>query len=69
MPYMKNMLHYVTKKIFNKYLKNSYNLLTFQMFLIYFKTNYEVSTPISLKTYNKKPNYFIEHLHKCVFST
>ena len=39
------------------------------MFLIYFKTNYEVSTPISLKTNNKKPNYFIAHLHICVYST
>mgnify|MGYP007133241498 CR=1 FL=1 len=32
------------------------------MFLFYFKTNYEVSTPISLKTNNKTPNYVIEHL-------
>ena len=39
------------------------------MFLIYFKTNYEVSTPISLKTNNKKPSYFIVHLHIIVFSS
>ena len=38
------------------------------MFLNYFKTNY-VSTPISLKTNHKKPNYFIVHLHIIVFST
>ena len=37
--------------------------------LIYFKTNYEVSTPISLKTNNKKPNNVIVYLHICVFST
>ena len=36
------------------------------MFLFYFKTNYEISTPISLKTNNKKPNYFTVHLHVCV---
>jgi len=35
----------------------------------YFKTNYEVSTPISLKTNNKKRTYVIVHLHICVFST
>jgi len=35
--------------------------------LFYSKTNYEVSTPISLKTNNKKPSYVIEHLHICVF--
>ena len=27
-----------------------------------------VSTPISLKTNNKTPTYFIEHPHICVFS-
>jgi len=35
--------------------------------LFYSKTNYEVSTPISLKTNNKKPSYVKEHLHICVF--
>jgi len=38
--------------------------MTFQC-VFYFKTNYEVSTPIYLKTNNKKPNYIIVHLHIC----
>ena len=54
MSYMNYTLHYVTKLIVNKYLKMNYNWLTFLLFFFNFKTNYEVSTPISLKTNNKK---------------
>ena len=43
--------------------------MTSQCCYFYFKTNYEVSSPISLKTNNKKPTYVIVHLHICVFST
>ena len=35
-------------------------------FGVFLKPNYEVFTPIYLKTNNKKPNYFIVHLHKYV---
>ena len=41
----------------------------FSVVVFNFNTNYEVSTPISLKTNNKTPNYVIEHLHICFFSS
>ena len=39
------------------------------VFFFYLKTNYEVFTPIFFKTSNTKPNYFILHVHICVYST